>query len=304
VVALPQVIIAVPMQIISAPMLVANGQGLFRAEGIDVTLQPFQIGKDALKAVMDGHADLALVADTPLMFALAGGADIAMLASIAESRRSLGIVARRDRGIRNIKDLSGKRIGLTMGTNLTYFLDALLQVNGVANDTVVWTDLGIDALYADFAGGRLDAAVMFQPYLKRIENEMGDRVQVFYGEDVYAFRLILAGRPGWIDSHPDAVRSVLKALIAATNSIQAKPEQARKVVGPMIGMDDAILAQLFDPEDFAVSLDQAMLLALDDQTRWAMKEHFIIRQPMPNYLDAMRYNYLKSVLPDAVTLVY
>jgi NitT/TauT family transport system substrate-binding protein len=133
---------------------------------------------------------------------------------------------------------------------------------------------------------------------------MGDRVQVFYGEDVYAFRLILAGRPGWIDSHPDAVRSVLKALIAATDSIQAKPEQARKVVGPMIGMDDAILAQLFDPEDYAVSLDQAMLLALDDQTRWAMKEHLVKMRPMPNYLGAMRYHYLESLLPEAVTLVH
>jgi ABC-type nitrate/sulfonate/bicarbonate transport system substrate-binding protein len=57
---LSKLTVTVPMQIVSAPMLVASRQGLFRAEGVAVTVQPFQIGKDALKSVLEGHANLAL----------------------------------------------------------------------------------------------------------------------------------------------------------------------------------------------------------------------------------------------------
>jgi NitT/TauT family transport system substrate-binding protein len=64
------------------------------------------------------------------------------------------------------------------------------------------------------------------------------------------------------------------------------------------------MAEMFDPEDYTVSLDQAMLLALDDQTRWAMQKGLVRTRPMPNYLHAMKYQNLETVLPSAVTIVH
>ncbi len=303
-VAVPKVSIAVPMQINSALMLVASGQGLFLKAGVDVASQPFDLGKDALKSVLDGKADLAVVADTPIMFALLGGADIAMLAGISQSRRALGIVAHRDRGIKQIQDLKGKSIGVTKGTNQTYFLDAMLQVHGIPSDKVTETDLRTDAGISAFKDGRIDAVVVYQPFLAKLEAEMGDRIKVFYGEDVYAFRFMLVGKPSYIDSHPQEVRGVLRALIAANQVIRANPIEARRSVGDALKIDDAIMVQLFEPEDYAVSLDEAMLLAMDDETRWAMKKGLVESRPMPNYLNFMKYQDLEAVLPTAVTIVH
>ncbi len=78
---LAPVTIAVPQMINSAPMLVAVQQGLFKETGVNVVSQPFVIGRDALQSVLDGKADLALVADTPVMFATLAGADVSILAS-------------------------------------------------------------------------------------------------------------------------------------------------------------------------------------------------------------------------------
>lgn len=299
-----RVSIGVPMQINSALMLVASGQGLFLKAGVDVVSQPFEFGKDALKSVLDGKADLAVVADTPTMFALLGGADIAMLAGISQSRRALAIIAHSDRGIKQIQDLKGKSIGVTKGTNLPYFLDAMLQIHGVSNDAVTQSDLRTDAGISAFKDGRIDAVVVFQPFIVKLEAEMGDRIKVFYGEDVYAFRFLLVGKPSYIDSHPQEVRGVLRALIAANQAIRANPAQARRSVGNALNIDDATMTQLFEPENYAVSLDQAMLLALDDQTRWAMKEGLVESRPMPNYLNFMKYQDLAAVLPTAVTIVH
>ena len=299
-----KVSIAVPMQINSALMLVASGQGLFRKAGVDVASQPLELGKDALKAVLDGEADLAVVADTPVMFALLGGADIAMLAGISQSRRAMAIIAHSDRGINKIEDLKSKSIGLTQGTNLTYFLDAMLQVHGVPSDRVTAIDLRTDAAISAFKDGRLDAAVVYQPFLGELQSEMGNRVKVFYGEDVYAFRFILVGKPSYIDSHPQEVRGVLRALIAANQAIRANPVEARRMVGTALKIDDATMARFFEPEDYVVSLDEAMLMAMDDQTRWAMKKGLVASGPMPNYLNFIKYQDLEAVLPTAVTIAH
>lgn len=299
-----KVIIALPNQISSAPVIVAFAQGLFQQAGVDVINQPFQLGKDALNSVLEGKADLAVVADTPLMFALLNGADIAMVAGISRGRRTLAIVTRNDRGITRLKDLSGKSIGLTFGTNMPYFLDAMLQTYGIANDDVKQVDLKIADISQALKDGKIDAAVMFQPFLAELEADMGNKVNVFYGEDVYAFRFILAGKPAYIDSHPQEIRRILKALIAANQSIHAYPGKALVALSNVMKIDDTILEKIFDPDDYIISLDQAMLITLDDQSRWAMRMGMVKQRPMPNYINAMKYQDLNAVSPTAVTFVH
>ena len=302
--AMTKVTVAVPTQVNSALMLVASAQGLFLDAGVDVVSQPFELGKDALQSLLDGKSDLAVVADTPIMFALLNGADIAMLAGILQARRALAIVAHKDRGINQIQDLRGKSVGATPGTTMPYFLDAMLQVHGVPVDKVNLVDLRSDALTRVFEEGRIDAAVVFQPLLAQLRAKMGERIKVFYGEEVYALRFILVGKPAYIDSHPQEVSRVLSALVAASQAIHTKPDQARRAVGDALKIDDATMAQMFNPEDYTVSLDQAMLLALDDQSRWAMQKGLVVTRPMPNYLGFMKYQHLESVLPTAVTIVH
>ena len=297
------VTIAVPMQINSATMLVASAQGLFERAGVKVTIQPFELGKDALQSVRDGHADLALVADTPLMFALQAGADIGILAGVSQGRRTMAVIARKDRGIQRLEDLKGRSVGLSLGTNLTYFLDAMLQVHGISSSTVRLVDLSTAQVVHALMTGKIDAAVLYQPFLSQVVAQMKDQTTVFYGEDIYSARFFLTGKNPYIASHPQEIQRVLQGLLAAQDFIQSDPVRARGLVASAVRMEDQTLASMFDPEDYKLSLNQAMLLTLDDQTRWAMKRGLVTPGPMPNYLHATRYQHLEMVSPSAVTLV-
>jgi NitT/TauT family transport system substrate-binding protein len=294
------VTIAVPTQINSAPLVVAQAQGLFEKAGVTVAVQPFLLGKDALAALLEGKADLAVVADVPFVFARMAGKDVAIVAGISQARRTLAIAARADHGIQRVQDLAGKSVGLTAGTNFTYFLDAMLQVHGVDSARVDLKDMKVEAAVAALKEGKVDATVVFEPTLTVLKNEWGDRIKLFYGEDVYAFRYLLVGKPAYIDSHPQEVQRVLGALIVAAQSIRDQPVPARLAVGSVVKVDDAVMAQLFNPEDYAVSLDPALLLALDDETRWAMKRGLFKPGPIPNHLDAIRFAPLEAVSPSAV----
>ena len=299
-----KVTIAVPSQINSALMIVASGNNLFHQIGVEVVSQPFLLGKDALKSVLDGNADLAIVADTPFVIAFLGGNDIAILASISQARRSIALVTFSDGNIQRVSDLIGKSVGLPMGTNLTYFFDTLLQINRVPHDKVRLVDISPDKVIDAMKDGRIDAGVAMQPILSLAQADMGDRIKLTYGEDIYAFRFLLVGKTAYIDSHSQDIQRVLKGLIAANKYIHDKPLEAHIMLGKATNVDGATIAQYFDSEDYSVGLNQALLLALEDQARWLMHRGLVPPRSMPNFLSAIKYRDLEAVKPVAVTIVH
>ena len=107
---------------------------------------------------------------------------------------------------------------------------------------------------------------------------------------------------GW-QAHPAAVQQVLAALRDGIASIKAEPAQSMAMIGQAIGLHPELIAQSFSPNDFYLSLDQTLLLALGDQTRWAMKRGLVPSGPVPNYLDFIRQEPLAAVLPEAVKII-
>lgn len=122
------------------------------------------------------------------------GNKLDIVASISQGHRSLAIVTRNDRGIKTLQDLRGKSVGLSMGTNLTYCLDVILQTRGVPSSEINFIDLNTADTLTAFKAGRIDAAVVYQPYLSQLETELGNRIKVFYGDDVSAFRWLASRR--------------------------------------------------------------------------------------------------------------
>ncbi len=83
----------------SALAQVAQAQGYYLKEGLDTVPQKYAYGKVALDAVLEGKADFATVAETPVMFAIMKGEKISIIATIQTSNRNNVIIARKDRGI-------------------------------------------------------------------------------------------------------------------------------------------------------------------------------------------------------------
>ncbi|MFM9969332.1 MAG: ABC transporter substrate-binding protein [Burkholderiales bacterium] len=296
------VTIALPIRINSAPVLIASSRGLFKKSGLDVVSQPFLLGRDALQSLLDGKAELALAAETPVMLALLGGRDISILAGIYHGRRTVAILTRNDRGINQLADLKGKSIGVTKGTNHAYFLAAMLSVSGIPGKAVRTMYSQPEAIIGNFKDGKLDAAVVFEPFLAVVEAQMGASVRKFYGEDIYAFRYLLVGRTSYVEANPNEVRRFLGAVAQANRMIRDEPLVTRRLVGEAIKENQAIMTKLWNPEEYVLSLDQALLLTLEDQSRWALEEGLVKSRPMPDFLQSIKYQHLEAVLPSAVKL--
>jgi ABC-type nitrate/sulfonate/bicarbonate transport system substrate-binding protein len=301
---LANVVVAVPTQVGSGAVFVAQGQQLFAKHRVALTIQPFAIGKQALEAVLQGKADLAVVADTPFMFAVMQDKKIATLSSIFGSRKTMAVAVRKDRGIVRPEDLAGKTVGTVFGTNAQFFLDTLLLAHSVDRASVKVKDLKPGSLVEALEAGQVDAVTVWHPELARIQSSLGSSVTTLYGEELFVYRFLLVGAPDWIAAHPAAVRQVLAALRDAVGAIKSDPAQNMAIIGQAIGLNPQLIAKSFDPNDFYLSLDQTLLLALGDQTRWAMKQGLVPNGPVPNYLDFIRETPLAAVQPEAVKIIH
>jgi ABC-type nitrate/sulfonate/bicarbonate transport system substrate-binding protein len=282
---------------------IAFAKGFFKEEGLEATPQPHAFGKPALQAVLEGKADMATAADTPIMFAVMDGRKIAILAVIETSDRNSGIVARMDRGISKPSDLKGKTIAVTRGTTSDYFAETFLIVQGIGRKQVTIIDLKPDEMAAALATGKVDAASAWNPLLTQLQKDLGNKGLAFYGETIYTEAFCVAAGQDFVKQHPGAVRKVLRALIKAEAFLKKHPEESRRLVAGFIKADKALLDEIWDIYNFRVTLDQSLLVNLEEQTRWSIKNRLTQRRDMPNYLDFIDADGLRVVKPEAVRII-
>ncbi len=298
-----KIIIAYSTAMNAVLMYIALGKGYLAQEGLDVTLQPHAFGKLALEALIEGKADLATAADTPFMFAVMNSRKITALAAIQTSNRNEAIVAGKDRGIAAPADLKGKNIGVSLGTTSDFFADSFLLIHGIDREQVTFVDMKPDEMSEAVRNGKVDAVSTWNPTSSQLLKEFGNNGIIFYGETFYTEVFCVASDQDYVRNHPEAVRKVLRALIRAETFVKQQPEEAKRLVADFIQMDRAVLDEIWDIFTFRVTLDQALLVDLEDQTRWVIKNGLTARKDMPDYLDFIYVDGLRSVRPDAVRII-
>jgi ABC-type nitrate/sulfonate/bicarbonate transport system substrate-binding protein len=282
---------------------VAFAQGYFAEEGLDATPQAHVFGKLALDSVVEGKADVATAGDTPVMFAVMAGKKIAILASIETSNKSTAIVTRRDRGINTPSDLKGKRVGVTLGTTGDFFLHVFLTAHDINGRQVRIIELEPDEMAAAMNGGTIDAAATWNPVVTQLQNDLGSSGRIFYGEALYTETFCAVARRDFVRERPEAVKKFLRALVKAETFVGKHPKEARRLAAEFAKTDKSILDRIWGGYNFRVTLDQALVVDLEDQTGWAMKHRLTSGSVVPNWMDFIYADGLQAVKPKTITII-
>ena len=293
-----KITIGVAVQPVSAPVYIAYEKGFFKQEGLQVTMRNYWVGKDALQAVMDEKAQFCTVAETPIMFAGLKHEPIAVVATIADSRRYMKMIARKDRGIAGPGELRGKRIAVSLGTNAQYYLDVYLMFFGVPRSSVRVVPLAPEKIADALAQGGIDAAVSWEPHLERQQNMLGVNGLVLENEIIYELYWNIAARQDYAATHADAVKKLLRALLRAQQYMEQHPQDAHDITARYVGVSQFDLADF----NFDVRLPQSLILSLEEQARWAVRSGLAGADEVPNFLRLVYTSGLESVAPDAVNL--
>jgi len=300
-----QVIIATNTEYVgSCPIFAARKFGYFEKEGIRVVIQPYSSGKAALDAALRGDANLGTVADIPIVFAAIDKKPVLIIATIFKTEKDHGIVGRKDRGVTSPASLKGKQVGVTVGTSGHFVLDVFLNRQQLSANDVTIHNLPPEEYSSALKRGDVDAIATWEPFLHGLLGQLGSNGTIFTSEDLYEIPYNIAGKREYILSHPETMAKVLRALLKGVHFCSATPDAARSFVSTEMKLDLSKSNVPWSSYRFKISLDQSLVLALEDETRWAMTNHLVSGAAMPNYLSYLYLDGLESVAPAAVTVIH
>jgi NitT/TauT family transport system substrate-binding protein len=70
-----------------------------------------------------------------------------------------------------------------------------------------------------------------------------------------------------------------------------------------MNFDDAYLEMIWQRYQFSLSLDQSLILAMEDEARWMIKNKLTKETNVPNFLDYIYEDGLKAVKPETVNII-
>ena len=299
-----KVTIAEAGQPIGALLYVAFENGYFTNEGLDITLKPHTSGRDSLNSVLEGRADLATTAETPIVHTMLAGETSYTIATIGTSETNMAVVARKDRGISTPSDFKGKKFGATSRTNGAFFLHAILILNGISTDDVEIVNLRPEATFDALVESEVDAVSAWNPHLVRLQKELGDKAVSFYGDGIYIWTWNIVARKNFVTEKPETILKIVRAFVKAEEFIRENPDEAQNIVAHYLKINRALLSELWGIYNFKIALGQFLLVAFEDQARWAIKNNLTDKTEVPNYLNYIYFDALEAVKPEACTIVH
>ncbi len=254
--------------LINSLVWIAADQGYFSELGLAVQMKEYPSGKRALAGLLADEVDLVTTSEVPFMKALQEHDDLRLLATVGTTDDEIRIVARKDRGIREPRDLSGKVIGTQEGSAVHFFLSSFLLQHYIPATAVTLRFMQAERLPAALAAGEIDAFSMREPYIHQARELLGDGMVVFAEPGLYRKTFNLVARLGFARANPEPVRRLIEAVLKAEEFAYRHPRRAQAIIARIRNLPLSGIGALWDSYSFAVILDQDLLLQLQQEEQW------------------------------------
>ena len=225
--------IAVLPIIDTLPMFVAESEGLFDKQGVNVEFVPVASAPERDQLLAAGQADGTVNETLAVMLFNKDAVQMQAVRYALRPTEQSGhffILASGQSGITDAQGLKGIEIGVSQGTVIEYVTERLLQAEGLTADEIKTIAVPkIPDRMALLASGELKAGVLPDPLASLAISQgailvLDDSAHPEYGFSVISFRKEV------IDANPDAVRGFLAAIEAASAMVNHDPAKYSSVL--------------------------------------------------------------------------
>jgi len=227
----PAKVIRIDYATYSPPSLVLKKFGWLeedvKANGTSVKWVLSQGSNRALEYLNSASVDFGSTAGLAALLARANG-NPAKAVYIYSRPEWTALAVQKDSSIKSVKELKGKKIAATKGTDPYLFLLRALHENGLSKSDVEILHLQHPDGRAALEQKRVDAWAGLDPHLAASELEAGSRlIYRNVNFNTYGF---LNTSDNFAAKHPDDVKRVIRAYEKARAWIIANPDQTAKLI--------------------------------------------------------------------------
>lgn len=141
----------------NAYMVAGKEKGFYKAEGIDLEIKRGFGSGDTLKKIVTGVGTIGAADMGVIMMAVVRENVPVKCISAEYAYHPTGFWTLDASGIKKVKDLEGKRIGITPGNSLLVYWPLLAKANNVDVSKVTWVNMEASALLPTLLAGQIDA---------------------------------------------------------------------------------------------------------------------------------------------------
>ncbi len=274
---------------------IAEDQGYFSGNGLNVTIRDYGSGVAAINGVEKKEVDSSVSAEYPIVIEALKNKSISVIGCI-DKFQTLYLIGWKDRGIQNTTDIKGKKIGVARRTQAEFYLGRYLDLHDISMQDITLVDIPPSPSAEDLTNGSLDAFVVSYKYLDQIKELLGSNRRniviwpVQSGQSGYT---VLACRNDWISDHPKTIDKFLRSLDQAEQYSIDHPAEAKAIVQKRLNFTDAYMSEIWPQNQFLLTLDQSLLVAMNDEGRWMIANNLTTVKTLPYFRD---YIYTKGLL--------
>lgn len=227
------------------PILVAEKNGYFADENLQVELVPFQSPVELQSAFQSGELD-GMITDIMIAALLkSSGADLRVTSialGVTPQEGRFAIVASPNSNIKTVQDLKGKSIGISSNSIIEYVTDGLLKQGGVDPSEVKKTVIAKIPLRLEMLlSNQIDAIVVPDPHISYTVAKGAKIIaEDTQGENLSQSVTIMTGKA--LSDKEDAIVRFYKAYAKAVDDINNNPDQYKQLLVENLNIPEQIAA--------------------------------------------------------------
>ena len=213
----------------NAGFAAAVAEGYYRDAGLDVTLVQGNGSGNTAQLVASGRAQIAYADAVAVSQLIAKGAPMKIVSTIYQSNPN-EVSALKKTGIKSIKDLAGKKVGVPSGSSQTTMLPLFLKANNLKESDVNLINMPPTSMVPSLLQGQVDAILgSMDAYQIQLEAQ-GAQLDNFrfadYGVPTVSTSIFVSD--SFLKENPDVVRKFIAASLKGWSFALDNPDKAVK----------------------------------------------------------------------------
>jgi NitT/TauT family transport system substrate-binding protein len=220
-----------------APLYLGIDKGFFKEQQLTIKPQLAEGGAAITPAVLSGDFQIGFSNTISLLIAASQDLPVqiisqGVLAGKSEEEAWADLLVLKDGPIKDAKDLEGKTIAVNTLKNICEVtIKASLEQDGVAVDTLEFTEVPFPDMNAALEAGRVDAACVVEPFVSQGKAGKARGIDPFYvrtAPDLTVATYFTSTE--YAEQNPDVVDRFVEAMNKSLTYAQSHPDEVRQVL--------------------------------------------------------------------------
>lgn len=290
-----------------APLYVAQEKGFYKEFGLNLTMQTFASGAEAIAAFTAGRTDGLSNVPSEAITIAANGKDFRIVYVVDTSNGGDGILARNK--ITDIAAFKGQKIAVEQGGVSHFFLLQAMAEAGLKESDVTLVNLAPDAAAAAYQAGKVDIAVSYAPFLFTANDAQKDGRIIYDSSKLKiptAIADLLVFDTQFVSQNPQAIEAFIRGNLKGLEFLNSNREEGLAIASKQLGVTAAELDEQLKGvklADLQANIEMLsnpnsnlyLLKPLDELASFLKTENKI--EQVPNMSNSLEPKFVKAIAP-------